>query len=100
MELQMLLLFEDSQFGAAIVTPPWRTGQLQLTPNPRDACDTVLADGFDIRLLVPQTEKRGPSLSKLFGPRHGNWISLEALSSGMRRVARDGEAYDLFEFAV
>eukprot|EP00959_Pyramimonas_sp_CCMP1952_P026548 556927-Pyramimonas_sp.AAC.1 len=85
MELQMLVLFEDSQFGAAIAAPSWRTGQMQLTPNPLDVCDAVLADGFDICLLAPQTEKRGPSLSKPLGPRHGSWISLEGLSSGMKR---------------
>ncbi|CAK0898317.1 unnamed protein product [Prorocentrum cordatum] len=55
MELQMLVLFEDSQFGAAIVAP-WRTGQMQLAPNPLDVCNTVLADGFDICLLVPQAQ--------------------------------------------
>eukprot|EP00959_Pyramimonas_sp_CCMP1952_P158525 3315684-Pyramimonas_sp.AAC.1 len=78
----MLVLFEDSQFGAAIVAP-WRAGQVQLTPDPLD------------------TQKARPlGWSKLLGPYHGISLSLEGLSSGMKRVARDGEARDLFEFAV
>ncbi|CAK0848680.1 unnamed protein product [Prorocentrum cordatum] len=97
-ELQMLVYFEDSQFGAAIVAP-WWTGQVQLTPNPLDVCDAVLADGFDMCLLVPE-KARPLRWSKLLGPYHAISLSLERLSSGMKRVARDGEAHDLFEFAV
>ena len=57
-------------------------------------CDTVIADGLDTRLLVPA-----------FSPtaRARPWpvtLHLNALSSGMKRAARDGRAYDLFDFVV
>ena len=59
--------------------------------NPLDVCDTVIVDGLDARLLVPQQ----PVRDILWGVN----LRLKALSSGMKRVARDGRAYDLFDFA-
>ena len=67
---------------------------MELSDNPLDVCDTVIADGLDTRLLVPA-----------FSPtaRARPWpvtLHLNALSSGMKRAARDGRAYDLFDFVV
>ena len=59
-------------------------------------CDTVIADGLDTRLLVPAfspTARARPGLRQ--------WpvdLRVNALSSGMKRVARDGQAWDLFDF--
>ena len=66
---------------------------MELSDNPLDVCDTVIADGLDTRLLVPA-----------FSPtaRARPWqvdLRVNALSSGMKRAARDGRAYDLFDFA-
>ena len=91
MELHMLVLFEDSQFGALIVAHG--TGQVQLTPNPLDVCDRVIADGFDSCLLVPEKKARPPGWCYLKIS-----VPLKMLSSGMKRVAPDGEAYDFFDF--
>ena len=68
---------------------------MELSDNPLDVCDTVIADdGLDTRLLVPA-----------FSPtaRARPWqvdLRVNALSSGMKRAARDGRAYDLFDFVV
>ena len=61
-------------------------------------CDTVIADGLDTRLLVPAfspTARARPGLRQ--------WpvdLRVNALSSGMKRAALDGRAYDLFDFVV
>ena len=100
-ELQMLVLFEDSQFGAVIADDP----SVQLTANPLDVCNTVVADGVDTCLLVPEIARPFESIKH-------DWrnvsldvdrtvsLDLDRMSSGMKRVARDGEAYDLFEFTA
>ena len=101
-ELHMLVLFEDSQFGALIVAP-WSTGQVQLTPNPLDVCDRVIiADGFHSCLLVPEKKARPLGWCRIRGCPHHSRISvpLKMLSSGMKRVAPDGEAYDFFDFEL
>ena len=95
MDLQMLLLLSPLPlarpvFAAAIA---FRPEMMRLADNPIDVCDTVIADGFDTRLLVPQRWEPA---------RHISWnvnLRLKTLSSGMKRVARDGRAYDLFDFA-
>ena len=61
--------------------------------NPLDVCDTVIADGLDTCLLVPQ--QWAPACQRIFDV----YWRLKTLSSGMKRVARDGRAYDLFDFA-
>ena len=63
---------------------------MKLADNPLDVCDTVSADGLGARLLVPQQPVRDIRVVNL---------RLKTLSSGMKRVARDGRAYDLFDFA-
>ena len=71
---------------------------MELSDNPLDVCDTVIADGLDTRLLVPAFS---PTARARPGCRA--WpvnLRLNALSSGMKRKARDGRAYDLFEFVV
>ena len=90
-ELQMLVLLENSLFGVAFASS-WSTGLLQVTPDPLGACARVIADGFDNYFLAVPERK----------PIRCHRISLrnDRLSSGMKRLARDGEAYDLFEFAV
>ena len=95
----MLVLFEDSQFGAAIVAP-WCTGQVQLTPNPLDVCDRVSADGFDSCLLVPEKKARPLGWCRSRGPYHTISVPLKMLSSVLKRVAPDGEAYDFFDFEL
>ena len=98
-ELHMLFLFEDSQFGALIVAHG--TGQVQLTPNPLDVCDRVTADGFDSCLLVPETKARPLGRCRIrFANDHRISVPLKMLSSGMKRVAPDGEAYDFFDFEL
>ena len=95
MDLHMLLLLSPLPlarpvFAAAIA---FRPEMMRLADNPIDVCDTVIADGFDTRLLVPQRWEPA---------RHISWnlnLRLKKLSSGMKRVARDGRAYDLFDFA-
>ena len=95
MDLQMLLLLSPLPlarpvFAAAIA---FRPEMMRLADNPIDVCDTVIADGFDARLLVPQRWEPARQIS---------WnvnLRLKTLSSGMKRVARDGRAYDLFDFA-
>ena len=103
----MLVLLEDSQFGAKIVAP-WSTGHLQLTPNPLDVCDRFIADGFDSCLLVPGKKARPLGWRRtsydphdtIRGPHHTISVPLKMLSSGMKRVAPDGEAYDFFDFEL
>ena len=100
-EFQMLVLFADSQFAVATVTP-WRTGPVQLTPYPLDVLSgSVIADGSVVaecrRLLVP-APARPPS--RIRAPTSKMCVSLDRLSSGMKRRAPDGEAYDLFDFEV
>ena len=91
-ELHMLFLLADSQcgaaFGAAIVVP-WTTCPLQLTRDPQDVCETVIADGFDTRLLA--AKKRDPTFRSIS-------VSFARLESAVKRVAPDGQAYDFFEF--
>ena len=99
MELHMLVLLEDSQFGAKIVAP-WSTGHLQLTPNPLDVCDRVIADGFDSCLLVPEKKARPLGWCRSRGPYHTISVPLKMLSSVLKRVAPDGEAYDFFDFEL
>ena len=89
----MLVLFDDSQFGAVVADD---TSE-QLTANPLAVCDTVIADGFDTWLLVPENawpfdrvKLRGPTAT----------LDLERISSGMKRVARDGETSGLSEFTA
>ena len=95
----MLVLFEDSQFGALIVAHG--SGQAQLTPNPLDVCDRVIiADGFDSCLLVPEKKARPLGWCRIRGPHHTISVPLKMLSSGMKRVAPDGEAYDFFDFEL
>ena len=102
-EVHMLFLFEDSQYGAAIVAP-WCTGQVQLTSNPLDVCDRVNADGFDSCLLVPEKKARPLGWCRFRGPHHYiivSWFSVglhRRLASDMKRVARDGKAYDFCDF--
>ena len=94
----MLILFEDSQFGALIVAHG--TGQVQLTPNPLDVCDRVIADGFDSCLLVPEKKARPLGWCRIRGPHHTISVPLKMLSSVLKRVAPDGEAYDFFDFEL
>ena len=80
---------------------------LHLAENPLDVCDTVIADGLDTCLLVPQFWVIADGLDSAPLYRWGGqiiwahefWLSAKTLSSGMRRVAQDGRAYDLFDFA-
>ena len=59
-ELQMLVLLENSLFGAAIASS-WSTGLLQVAPDPLGVCARVIADGFDNYFLVVP-EKKATSL--------------------------------------
>ena len=110
----MLVLFDDSQFGAVVADD---TSE-QLTANPLDCCDTVVADGIDKHLLVVQKKacRRCRLLASRGFPCRGGlvrqtcpqWcpqmqrVSLcsQRLLSDMKRQAQDGEAYDLFEFKL
>ena len=72
--------------------------------NPLDVCDTVIADGFDSCLLVPG-KKAWPHDTHdphdtIRGPHHTISVPLKMLSSGVKRVAPDGEAYDFFDFEL
>ena len=108
-ELRMLLLLENSLFAAAIA---YESDLQQLTARPLDVCDTVVADGFDTRLLVLDWPRRSRSSPFQHHPfinvRHDATtplgpkvcLPLTRLSSGMKRVARDGGAYDIFDFAL
>ena len=89
----MLVIFEDSEFVAVLAD---ETG-VQLTANLLAVCDTVIADGFDTWLLAP--EKAQPFERVQLRGRTAA-LDLEWISSGTKRVARDGEAYDLFEFTA
>ena len=121
-ELQMLVLFEDNsernpcRFGAVIPHANPHAPDVQLTANPLDCCDTVVADGIDKHLLVVQ--KKACRLCRLLDStsypctgglqRCPRWcpqrqhvcLCLQGLSSDMKRQAQDGEAYDLFEFKL
>ena len=90
-QLHLLLLLEDSMFAVALANSPG----LKLAASPLPLCDAVCPDGFDAGLLVPHTvaDHRWPNRSRVDLP-------LNDLFSTMRRVARDGLAYDLFDFAV
>ena len=92
-ELQVLLLLSPLPlarpvFAAAIAQAPQL---VELAANPVDVCDTLIADGLDTRLLLVL---RGP-----LRPRElATVLRATTLSSGMKRVARDGQAWDLFDF--
>ena len=94
----MLVLFDDSQFGAVVADD---TSE-QLTANPLAVCDTVIADGSDARLLVPlhetPIESHQPDGTIRCAP--GCSLPLDLFVSDTVRVARDGGAYDLFDFDV
>ena len=121
-ELQMLVLFENNSernpcwFGAVIPHANPHAPDVQLTANPLDCCDTVVADGIDKHLLVVQKKacRRCRLLDSTGDPCTGGlqrcprWcpqrqrvcLCLQRLSSDMKRQAQDGEAYDLFEFKL
>ena len=123
-ELEMLVLFANNSernpcwFGAVIPHGNPHAPDVELTANPLDCCDTVVADGIDKHLLVVQKKAcRGCRLlaSRCFPCRGGlvrqrcpQWcpqrqrvcLCLQRLSSDMKRQAQDGEAYDLFEFKL
>ena len=81
-------------FAAAIAL----TSELmELADNPLDVCDTIIADGSDTCLLVPQRAHKR-SAGQIIWAREF-WLRVKTLASGMKRVARDGRAYDLFDFA-
>ena len=87
-ELRMLLLLSPLPlarpvFAAAV---SFRPRMMKLADNPLDVCDTVSADGLGARLLVPQQPVRDIRVVNL---------RLKTLSSGMKRVARDGRALRL-----
>ena len=63
-ELDMLVLLADSQFGAAIVVP-WTTCPLQLTRDPQDVCETLIADGFGTPLLAAKKRERDPTYQSI-----------------------------------
>ena len=65
---------------------------MELADNPLHVCDTVIADGLDTCLLVPQQWAPARQILDVN-------LRLKTLSSGMKRVARDGRAHDLFDFA-
>ena len=98
-ELQVLLLLSSPQqplarpvFAAASAFQPETT---ELAANPLDVCDTLIADGLDSRLLVPRVlDDAVTATGRAAIVLYANRLS----SSGMKRVARDGQAYDLFEF--
>ena len=98
MHLHMVLLLSSPLplarpvFAAAIAQAPQL---VELAANPLDVCDTLIADGLDTRLLVP----RRPLRSAPAPPVRATVLPVTTLSSGMKRVARDGRAYDLFDFA-
>ena len=78
---------------------------MQLTANPLDVCNTVVADGVDTCLLVPEIARPFESIKHdwrnvSLGVDRTVSLDLDRMSSGMKRVARDGEAYDLFEFTA
>ena len=93
--MQLLLLLEDSMFAVWFANSP----DLQLAANPLFLCDTVIADGFDTCLLVPQTAAADRWAKRpVMGPRVS--VRLNSLFSSMLRVAPDNWAYDLFDFAL
>ena len=95
MDLQMLLLLSPLPlarpvFAVAIAHAPQL---VELAANPLDVCDTLIADGLDTRLLVPRRPLRLGA-----PPVRATVLRATTLSSGMKRVARDGQAWDLFDF--
>ena len=95
MDLHMLLLLSPLPLARPVFAAAGclRPEMMRLADDPIDVCDTVIADGFEARLLVPQRWEPARHIS-----RNAN-LRLHRLSSGMQRVARDGRAYDLFGFA-
>ena len=93
MDLHMLLLLSPLPLARPVFAAAGclRPEMMRLADDPIDVCDTVIADGLGTRLVVPQQ----PVRDILWGVN----LRLKALSSGMKRVARDGRAYDLFGFA-
>ena len=94
-ELQVLLLLSPLPlarpvFAVAIAHAPQL---VELAANPLDVCDTLIADGLDTRLLVPRRPLRLGA-----PPVRATVLRATTLSSGMKRVARDGQAWDLFDF--
>ena len=76
-------------FGAPLFWPQL----VELAANPVDVCDTLIADGLDTRLLVLRRPLR-PGVPLV----RATVLRATTLSSGMKRVARDGQAWDLFDF--
>ena len=97
-ELQVLLLLSPLPlarpvFAAATILHPLPL--VELAANPLDVCHTLIADGLDTRLLVPRRPLRpGPPPVV----RRATVLPVTTLSSGMKRLARDGRACDLFDF--
>ena len=99
-ELQVLLLLSSPLplarpvFAAAIVLHPLPL--VELVANPLDVCHTLIADGLDTLLLVPRRPLRSAPAPLV----RATVLPVTTLSSGMKRVARDGRrAGDLFDFA-
>ena len=94
-QLHMLLLLSPLPLarpvfaGASAFAPEL----MELADNPLDVCGTVIADGLDTCLLVPQRAQKR-SAGQIIWAREF-WLRVKTLSSGMKRVARDGRAYDL-----
>ena len=96
--LQTLLLLENSRFAVVIAN----SRHEQLTVRDTPSVSTVIADGFDARLLVPLHELPLETRSS-DGTIHCAQticLRLNVLFSDMLRVARDGRAYDIFAFAA
>ena len=104
-ELNMLVLFQANDswrnpcwFGAAIPLAE----DVPLTANPLRFCQEVAADGIvDKRLLIVQ-KRPSPffEVSQQRALQQRVALCLRRLSSDMKRVARDGKAYDLFEWTL
>ena len=97
-ELQVLLLLSPLPlarpvFAAATILHPLPL--VELAANPLDVCHTLIADGLDTRLLVPRRPLR-PGAPPVV--RRPTVLPVTTLSSGMKRLARDGRACDLFDF--
>ena len=102
----MLVLFQANDswrnpcwFGAAIPLAE----DVPLTANPLRFCQEVAADGIvDGRLLIVQ-KRPSPFFevrSTVSLRQQRVALCLRRLSSDMKRVARDGKAYDLFEWTL